>query len=208
MNPWLKQRSCIDSSSQPHCTLPLPFPPLLSVLYSLPPHLLLSAVGLVVLGWTSRPQTLREESTELYLSCRQSSSVGYGRQLLALSLDGCWIGVSSSSWTCLKWPSCNVLCCFSFDLCLFMEGLPVMCALTAVHVCEWAIASKNVFGVEKAILCLCAHVSVHLYFSWTLCGEVVGGLVGCRSKAFEIQKLAHCERALLFSLSFPSFSLL
>ena len=143
---------------------PLLFSPPLCILNTLPPHLLLSAVGLVVLGWTSRPQTLREERAEPWLSCRQRSSVGYGRQLLALSLDGCWIGVSSSSWTCLKWPSCNVLCCFSFDLCLFMEGLSVTCALTGVHVCERAIASKNVFGVEKTILCVCTRVSVHLYF--------------------------------------------
>lgn len=109
------------------------------ILYLLPPHLLLSAVGLVVLGWTSRPQYLREGSLESYLSCRQCISFGYGRQLLALSLDGCWISVSSSSWTCLKWPSCNVLCCVSFDLCLFMEGLPVMCVLTGVrvYVCIW-----------------------------------------------------------------------
>lgn len=121
--------------------------------FSLPPHLLLSAVGLVVLGWASKPQYLREGSLEFYLSCRPCSSVGYGRQLLALSLGGCWISVSSSSWTCLKWPSCNVLCCVSFDLCLFMEGLPVMCVLTGVRacLCEWAIKDKNVFRVEKAI---------------------------------------------------------
>lgn len=152
--------------------LPFPLSPPLVILHSLTPHLLLSTVGLVVLGWTSRPQTLRERSTEPCVSCRQGTLFVYGRQLLALSLDDCCIGVRSSSWTCLKWPSCNVLCCFSFDLCLFMEGLPVVCALTGMHVCEWALASKNVFGVEKAFFFVC----VHLYFWGTLCSEGVGGV--------------------------------
>lgn len=152
--PW-KQGQGLNSRGHVTTLLSLSFSPLLGILYPLPPHLLLSAVGLVVLGWTSRPQPLREESAEPCLLCRQRSSVRYGRQLLAPSLDGCWIGISSSSWTCLKWPSCNVLCCFSFDLCLFMEGLPVMCALTGMHVCEWATASKNVLGVEGALMCLC-----------------------------------------------------
>lgn len=39
--------------------------------------------------------TLREGSTVPYLPCRQCSLVGYGKQLLALSLDSGWIGVAA-----------------------------------------------------------------------------------------------------------------
>lgn len=128
------QTSCYNNSISASLNSPFPSSPRPGILYSF---------SSTSAAECSRPccawldfQTLREGSTELCLSCRQGTLVGYGRQLLALSLDGCRIRVRSSSWTCLKWPSCNVLCCFSFDLCLFMEGLTVMCALTGVHVCE------------------------------------------------------------------------
>lgn len=67
---------------------------------SLPPHVHseCSVSGCSLLDF----QAVREGSTEPCLSCQQGTLAGYGRQLLASSLDGCWIGVRSSSLTCLK----------------------------------------------------------------------------------------------------------
>lgn len=77
-----------------------------------------------------------------------------------------------------------------------MEDLPAMCALTGEHVCERDSESKNVLRVYFVcvLVCLCT-----FKFKGP---SVVGaaGLAGCRSEAFEIQKLAHCESVLLFSL--------
>lgn len=64
-------------SCQLHC---LPFPPLLCNFHCLSPHLLLSAVGLVVFGWTSR-------FSERGLRSHASS---VGRALWSGMADSCW----------------------------------------------------------------------------------------------------------------------
>lgn len=60
------------------------------------------------------------------------------------------------------------------------------------------------FGLASAIVCTRADVSAHLSLWGTLSIEGRRGLVGRRSEAFwNPKKLAHCERAPLFSLFFP-----
>ncbi|KAI9537316.1 hypothetical protein NQZ68_026446 [Dissostichus eleginoides] len=58
--------------------------------------------GLVVLGWTSRLSE-RERGAVALLTAVQL--VGYGRQLLALSLEGCWIGVQLLYELLFSWSS-------------------------------------------------------------------------------------------------------
>lgn len=76
------------------------FTPVLGIFPFLPPHVHIehSESGCSLLDF----QAVREGSTKPCLSCQQGTLAGYGRQLLASSLDGCWIGVRSSSLTCLK----------------------------------------------------------------------------------------------------------
>lgn len=76
------------------------FTPVFGIFPSLPAHVHseCSVSGCSLLDF----QAVREGSTKPCLSCQQGTLAGYGRQLLASSLDGCWIGVRSSSLTCLK----------------------------------------------------------------------------------------------------------
>lgn len=76
------------------------FTPVFGIFPSLPPHVHseCSVSGCSLLDF----QAVRQGSTKPCLSCQQGTLAGYGGQLLASSLDGCWIGVRSSSLTCLK----------------------------------------------------------------------------------------------------------
>lgn len=76
------------------------FTPVFGIFPSLPPHVHseYSVCGCSLLDF----QAVREGSTKPCLSCQQGTLAGYGGQLLASSLDGCWIRVRSSSLTCLK----------------------------------------------------------------------------------------------------------
>lgn len=90
---------------------------------------------------------------------------------------------------------------------MLIYGRPPCSVCTNRRACVWALVIKMCLQQRKLFFCAClCHVSVHLCFVQPSCYEWgwggVGGLVGCRNEAFAIQKLTHCERASLSSLSF------
>lgn len=85
---------------------------------------------------------------------------------------------------------------------IYGRSLTNVCAHRRACVCEQAMQNKSVFGVEADILRVHSCISVPLLFEGPSVVLKWGGL-GQTREAFEIQKLAHCERASLFSLSFP-----